>query len=120
MALRILRRVRDLAQVRGAGRIDAAVAREGLDRLRIDHLGLEEVDRKLLKALIQNGDAVGLKTLAAMIDEAEDTLEEVLEPHLLRCGLIARTPRGRQATSLAYRHLGLDEPKRRTGELPFA
>jgi Holliday junction DNA helicase RuvB len=120
MALRILRRVRDLAQVRGAARIDAAVAREGLDRLRIDHLGLEEVDRKLLKALIQNGDAVGLKTLAAMIDEAEDTLEEVLEPHLLRCGLIARTPRGRQATSLAYRHLGLDEPKRRTGELPFA
>jgi Holliday junction DNA helicase RuvB len=120
MALRILRRVRDLAQVRGAGRIDAALAREGLDRLRIDHLGLEEVDRKLLKALIQNGDAVGLKTLAAMIDEAEDTLEEVLEPHLLRCGLIARTPRGRQATSLAYRHLGLDEPKRRTGELPFA
>jgi Holliday junction DNA helicase RuvB len=120
MALRILRRIRDLAQVRGKPRIDAAVAREGLDRLRIDHLGLEEVDRKLLKALVQRGDAVGLKTLAAMVDEAEDTLEEVLEPHLLRCGLIARTPRGRQATSLAYTHLGLDEPKRRAGDLPFA
>ncbi len=120
MSLRILRRVRDLAQVKQKTTIDAVTAREGLDRLRIDHLGLEEIDRKLLRALIQRGDAVGLKTLAAMIDEAEDTLEDVLEPHLLRCGLIARTPRGRVATAAAHTHLGLTEPRPRTGELPFA
>ncbi|MBZ0154406.1 MAG: Holliday junction branch migration DNA helicase RuvB [Planctomycetes bacterium] len=120
MALRILRRVRDLAQVQQKERIDAAAALEGLDRLRIDHLGLEEVDRRLLRALMQHGDAVGLKTLAAMIDEAEDTLEDVLEPHLIRCGLIARTPRGRVATARAYDHLGLVPPKTRPGELPFA
>jgi Holliday junction DNA helicase RuvB len=120
MALRILRRVRDLAQVQQKPAIDAEVANEGLARLRIDHLGLEEVDRRLLKALVQNGDAVGLKTLAAMIDEAEDTLEEVLEPHLIRSGLLARTPRGRVATARTYEHLGLDLPKTRPGELPFA
>ena len=124
MALRILRRVRDLAQVLQKPAIDAITAEEGLKRLRIDHLGLEEVDRKLLRALTQRGDAIGLKTLAAMIDEAEDTLEEVLEPHLIRCGLLARTPRGRMATAATYQHLGLPEPTTRTnpgpGELPFA
>ncbi|MBL8726256.1 MAG: Holliday junction branch migration DNA helicase RuvB [Planctomycetes bacterium] len=121
MALRILRRVRDLAQVQQKPAIDAGTAQQGLERLRIDALGLEEVDRKLLRALIQRGDAVGLKTLAAMVDEAEDTLEDVLEPHLIRCGLLARTPRGRVATAAAYRHLGLPEPPGpRPGELPFA
>ncbi len=120
MSLRILRRVRDLAQVQQKDRIDAAAAEEGLQRLRIDALGLEEVDRRLLRALVQRGDAVGLKTLAAMIDEAEDTLEEVLEPHLIRCGLLARTPRGRVATPRTYEHLGLEAPKTRPGELPFA
>lgn len=127
MALRILRRVRDLAQVLEKPSIDALTADEGLQRLRIDHLGLEEVDRKLLRALTQRGDAIGLKTLAAMIDEAEDTLEDVLEPHLIRCGLLARTPRGRVATPSAYQHLGLPEPKSKPkdgfggpGELPFA
>ncbi len=121
MALRILRRVRDLAQVQQKPAIDAQTAQEGLERLRIDALGLEEVDRKLLRALIQRADAVGLKTLAAMVDEAEDTLEDVLEPHLIRCGLLARTPRGRVATAAAYRHLGLPEPPGpRPGELPFA
>lgn len=120
MSLRILRRVRDLAQVQQKPTIDAATAQEGLARLRIDHLGLEEVDRKLLRALVQRNDAVGLKTLAAMIDEAEDTLEEVLEPHLIRCGLLARTPRGRVATALTYEHLGMATPKTRPGELPFA
>ena len=91
--------------------------------MRIDHLGLEEVDRKLLLALTQRGDAIGLKTLAAMIDEAEDTLEEVLEPHLIRCGLLARTPRGRVATPIAYQHLGVPEPESKVagpGDLPFA
>jgi len=124
MALRILRRVRDLAQVLDKPSIDATTAEEGLQRLRIDHLGLEEVDRKLLRALTQRGDAVGLKTLAAMIDEAEDTLEDVLEPHLIRQGLLARTPRGRVATARAYDHLGLDRPtpsaESGPGELPFA
>ena len=120
MALRILRRIRDLAQVKQKASIDAGTAREGLDRLRIDHLGLEEVDRKLLRALMQRGDAVGLKTLAAMIDEADDTLEDVLEPHLIRCGLLARTPRGRVATAAAYAHLGLPPPRPEAGELPFA
>ena len=120
MALRILRRIRDLAQVQQKERIDAAVAEEGLQRLRIDALGLEEVDRRLLRALVQRGSAVGLKTLAAMIDEAEDTLEEVLEPHLIRCGLLARTARGRVATKHTYEHLGLEQPKTRPGELPFA
>lgn len=110
MALRILRRVRDLAQVLEKPTIDAITAEEGLQRLRIDHLGLEEVDRKLLRALTQRGDAIGLKTLAAMIDEAEDTLEDVLEPHLIRCGLLVRTPRGRVATSAAFQHLGLPAP----------
>lgn len=119
MSLRILRRVRDLAQVQQKPAIDAAAATEGLQRLRIDHLGLEEVDRKLLRALIQRGDAIGLKTLAAMIDEAEDTLEDVLEPHLIRCGLLARTPRGRVATPRAYEHLGLPAPAKAPGELPF-
>jgi Holliday junction DNA helicase RuvB len=120
MALRILRRIRDLAQVQKKPAIDAAVAREGLERLRIDHLGLEEVDRKLLRALVQRGEPIGLKTLAAMIDEAEDTLEEVLEPHLIRCGLLARTPRGRMATAATYEHLGQKAPtERRSGELPF-
>ena len=124
MALRILRRVRDLAQVLDKPSIDATTAEEGLQRLRIDHLGLEEVDRKLLRALTQRGDAVGLKTLAAMIDEAEDTLEDVLEPHLIRQGLLARTPRGRVATARAYDHLGLDRPtpsaESGPDELPFA
>jgi Holliday junction DNA helicase RuvB len=120
VALRILRRVRDLAQIQQKPEIDADAATEGLQRLRIDHLGLEEVDRKLLRALVQRGDAIGLKTLAAMLDEAEDTLEDVIEPHLIRCGLLARTPRGRTATAAAYDHLGLDRPKTRPGELPFA
>jgi Holliday junction DNA helicase RuvB len=119
MSLRILRRVRDLAQVQQKPAIDAAAATEGLQRLRIDHLGLEEVDRKLLRALIQRGDAIGLKTLAAMIDEAEDTLEDVLEPHLIRCDLLARTPRGRVATPRAYEHLGLPAPAKAPGELPL-
>jgi Holliday junction DNA helicase RuvB len=129
MALRLLRRVRDLAQIQNKAAIDVAAAKEGLDRLRIDQLGLEEVDRKLLRALVQRGDAIGLKTLAAMIDEAEDTIEDVLEPHLIRCGLLARTPRGRIATAAARDHLGLPpdpanpgQPPRqgpRQGELPL-
>ncbi|MCA8956827.1 MAG: Holliday junction branch migration DNA helicase RuvB [Planctomycetes bacterium] len=119
-ALRIQRRVRDLAQVRGAVAMDLTVVRETLERLQIDGLGLEEMDRKILTALITRGEAIGLKTLAAMVDEAEDTLEDVFEPHLIRCGLLTRTPRGRLATAKAYDHLGI-VPGQRPGqnELPF-
>ena len=119
MALRILRRVRDLAQVQGNEAIEIAVAQQALDRLRIDGLGLEEVDRRVLRALADRGQPIGLKTLAAMVDEAEDTIEDVLEPHLLRCGLIARTPRGRIVTARGLEHIGLPPEKARTSELPF-
>ena len=110
MALRIQRRVRDLAQVQEKPRIDVAIAEQGLTRLRIDGLGLDEMDRRILRILVQRGEPIGLKTLAAMVDEAEDTLEEVFEPHLIRLGLIARTPRGRVATLPAYAHLGVPPP----------
>lgn len=118
MALRIQRRLRDLAQVRGLDRIDLATAEEGLRRLRIDELGLEEMDRKILRALAERGEPTGLKTLAAMVDEAEDTLEEVFEPHLIRAGLVTRTPRGRMLTRRAYEHLHRSPPPR-ASELPF-
>ena len=119
MALRVLRRARDLAQVQSRPSIDAASAEDCLARLRIDALGLEEMDRRILRALIERGEPTGIKTLSAIVDEAEDTLEEVFEPHLLRCGLIARTPRGRVATPRAFEHLGL-RPGGGGGELPFA
>lgn len=121
MALRILRRVRDLAQVTQRPTIDLDVAKEALLRLRIDGLGLEEVDRRVLRALADRSAPIGLKTLAAMVDEAEDTIEEVLEPHLLRCGLIARTQRGRIVTARGLEHLGLppQQDRDRGGELPF-
>ncbi len=122
MALRILRRVRDLAQVKGGedAAITQEIAAEALARLRIDALGLEELDRRVLRALADRGDAVGLKTLAAMVDEAEDTIEDVLEPHLLRCGLIARTPRGRVVTARGLQHIGLPGGRAQDGELPFS
>ncbi len=119
MALRILRRVRDLAQVQGSKSIDIATAQEALERLRIDGLGLEEVDRRVLRALADRGEPIGLKTLAAMVDEAEDTIEDVLEPHLLRCGLIARTQRGRVVTARGLDHIGRPPAGARTSDLPF-
>ena len=121
MALRLQRRIRDLAQVQGMDHIDVPTVHDGLERLGIDALGLEETDRKVLHALITRGEPTGLKTLAAMVDEAEDTIEDVFEPHLIRCGLIARTPRGRVATDAAYDHLGMDRPapKENDGTLPF-
>ncbi len=119
-ALRILRRVRDWAQVQKKDRIDLTATEQGLDRLRIDPLGLDEMDRKILRALIQRGEPTGLKTLAAIVEEAEDTLEEVFEPHLIRCGLLSRTPRGRVATGRAYDHLGIDRRGSDAGGLPFA
>ncbi len=126
MALRILRRMRDLAEVEGDGRITKTLALLGLQRLRIDALGLEEMDRRILRALADRREPVGLKTLAAMIDETEDTLEDVFEPHLMRSGLIARTPRGRVVTVKGLEHIGRDPMTLRelgssddAGKLPF-
>jgi Holliday junction DNA helicase RuvB len=108
VANRLLRRVRDFAQVTGAGKIDAPTAEEALGRLGIDAHGLEEMDRRLLACLAQaRGEAVGLKTVAAAIGESEDTVEEVYEPHLLRLGMLQKTARGRVLTTLGRRALGL-------------
>lgn len=111
VALRLQRRLRDLAQVRSLPTIDFDIAREGLDRLGVDELGLEDIDRAILEALIErNGDPVGLKTLAACVGEEEDTLEAVFEPYLLQLGFLSRTPRGRVATARAWAHLGRVPP----------
>lgn len=112
VANRLLKRVRDYAQVRGKEGIDLAVAREALDFLEVDDLGLETTDRRLLEMVIRKfgGGPVGLETLAASIGEETVTLEDVVEPYLLQQGLLARTPRGRVATPAAYRHLGLVPP----------
>ncbi len=112
IALRLLRRVRDFAQVRAQGIITAAVARQALEMLHIDALGLDEVDRFVLRTLIEKfgGGPVGLNTLAAAVSEDPDTLMEVVEPYLLRLGFLERTPQGRVATPRAYEHLGLPRP----------
>jgi Holliday junction DNA helicase RuvB len=112
VANRLLRRVRDVALVQHDGRITLAVAREALRLLDVDERGLDEMDRRLLEALIHKyqGGPVGLGTLAVVVGEEADTLEDVYEPFLVQEGFIKRTPRGREATPLAYRHLGLDPP----------
>lgn len=114
IANRILRRVRDFAQVKANGIITYNVAREALDRLGIDNLGLDSVDRKLLKTIIEkySGGPVGVDTLAASIAEETDTIEDVYEPYLLQIGFIDRTPRGRTATHLAFEHIGI-KPKKK-------
>jgi Holliday junction DNA helicase RuvB len=110
VANRLLRRVRDVAQVHGRPVVDATVAEEALGLLRVDRLGLEDLDRQILRCLAVTfeGRPIGLGTLADAIGEAPDTIEDVYEPYLLQEGLIARTPRGRVATPRAFRHLGLD------------
>jgi Holliday junction DNA helicase RuvB len=112
IANRLVRRVRDVAQVRGMRVIDADLARAALDLLEVDALGLEELDRRILRtlALSFEGRPVGLGTLADSVGEASDTIEDVYEPYLLQEGLIARTPRGRVAMPKAFRHLGLEPP----------
>jgi Holliday junction DNA helicase RuvB len=109
IANRLLRRVRDVVQVRGHARIDAAVADEALTLLEVDSLGLDELDRKLLRVLCETfeGRPVGVGTLADAVGESADTIEDVYEPYLLQEGLLQRTPRGRQGTARAFRHLGL-------------
>jgi Holliday junction DNA helicase RuvB len=106
---RLLKRVRDYAQVRADGVITKDVARAALDAMEIDEIGLDQTDRNMLLTIIQkfNGGPVGLDTLAASTSEDTDTIEDVYEPYLLQLGFIARTPRGRVAMSAAYEHLGL-------------
>jgi holliday junction DNA helicase RuvB len=117
VANRLLRRVRDYAEVRARGHITLGVARDALAMLGVDEHGLDDTDRNLLLAIIQkySGGPVGLNTLAASLSEEEDAIEEIYEPYLMQLGLIDRTPRGRVATALAYKHFGLDEPRRQPG-----
>lgn len=105
----LLRRVRDFAQVKGSGEIDPEIARYALDALNIDSRGLDEMDHKLLRTMIDKfaGGPVGLSTIATAIGEEQDTIEEVYEPFLIMEGLLKRTLRGREVTPLAYRHLGI-------------
>jgi Holliday junction DNA helicase RuvB len=119
VALRIQRRLRDLAQIEGRDTIDLRIANEGLQRLGIDEFGLEEMDRRILQVLARHGSPLGLKTVAAAVGEAEDTVEDVFEPYLIRIGFLVRTPRGRQATRSAYRHLRISEPAEDQGRLRF-
>jgi Holliday junction DNA helicase RuvB len=113
---RLLRRVRDFAQVRGDGRVTRAAARAALEVYEVDERGLDRLDRAVLGALLRlfNGGPVGLSTLAVAIGEETDTVEEVAEPFLVRQGLLARTPRGRIATAAAWTHLGLPAPAQNT------
>jgi len=116
IANRLLRRVRDYAQVRASGIIDRPTANAALTMLEVDAHGFDEIDRKLLLAIIQkyDGGPVGLSTLAATLAEEQDALEEVYEPFLIQIGFLDRTPRGRVATRLAYEHFGLTMPGRQT------
>jgi Holliday junction DNA helicase RuvB len=113
IANRLLRRVRDFAQVEGEGYIDAKVARRALEFLEVDELGFDEVDRKILTTLIEHysGGPAGVQAIAAAIGEDRGTLEDIYEPYLIQEGFLQRTPRGRVATERAYRHLGLVAPK---------
>jgi len=109
VANRLLRRVRDYAQVKADSVATGPVAIEALSKLEVDHIGLDEIDHKVLHTIIDkfNGGPVGLDTIAASISEESDTIMDVYEPYLLQLGFLERTPRGRQATRLAYQHLGL-------------
>src|SRR5271165_1667046 len=109
VANRLLRRVRDFAEVRAQGRVTGDVAREALDRLGVDQHGLDDVDRNLMLTIIQkfSGGPVGLNTIAAALGEEEDAIEEIYEPYLMQMGLLGRTQRGRVATPMAYKHFGI-------------
>jgi Holliday junction DNA helicase RuvB len=113
VANRLLRRARDFADVEGKGRIDGGIARLTSERLDVDAAGLDEMDRRLLKVIIDDyaGGPVGVETLAAALSEPRDTIEDVYEPYLLQVGMLGRTQRGRIATRKAYEHLGLPPPE---------
>jgi len=112
VALRLLRRVRDFAEVRASGKIDYDVARQALDLLDVDQIGLDEMDRRVLKAIIEKYKCgpVGLNTIAASVSEEADTIMDVVEPYLMQLGFLERTSQGRVATKAACEHLGLDYP----------
>jgi len=112
VANRLLKRVRDYAEVRHSGIVTADVAEQALDLLEVDHEGLDRLDREILRAICEkfSGGPVGLSTLAVAVGEEQDTIEDVYEPYLLQRGLLERTPRGRAATRRAYQHLGLEPP----------
>ncbi len=114
VAIRLLRRVRDYAQVRGDGNVTKSIAAQALALLDVDELGLDDLDRRVLRAVIEKfgGGPVGLETIAASISEEADTIEDVVEPYLLQLGFLDRTPRGRVATRHAYEHLGIAYPER--------
>jgi len=109
---RLLRRVRDYAEVDYDGRINRDVANDALNRMEVDTYGLDEMDRKLLLTIIEkfNGGPVGLGTISASIHEEKDSIEEIIEPYLIQIGFLDRTPRGRLATPLAYQHFGINPP----------
>lgn len=114
IANRLLRRVRDYAQVRGTGHIDKATAQAALEMLQVDQHGFDEIDRRLLMTIIEKyqGGPVGVNTLAAALAEEPDAIEEIYEPFLMQIGFLDRTPRGRVATQLAYKHFGLEPPRK--------
>jgi len=115
IANRLLRRVRDYAQVRADGHITPQVARTALDLLEVDKYGLDEIDQKIMLTILEKyaGGPVGINTIAASIDEEPDTIEEVYEPYLIQLGFIDRTPRGRMGTGRAFEYFGL--PRRTRG-----
>ena len=119
IANRLLRRVRDYAQVKAAGHIDAGVAGAAMAMLKVDPEGFDELDRRMLRTIIEHfdGGPVGVESLAASLSEERGTLEDVIEPYLIQQGFLVRTARGRMATAKAYRHLGLVAPAREAGEL---
>ena len=109
IANRLLKRVRDFAQIKGDGEINSEIANYALNKLEIDELGLDQVDRRMLETIIKvyDGGPVGLETLAATVGEEAVTLEDVYEPYLMQIGFLSRTPRGRSVTKIAYQHLGI-------------
>jgi Holliday junction DNA helicase RuvB len=119
VANRILKRVRDFAQVKAEGRLTQKVAQEALHLLEVDRLGLDKMDRKILQTIIDkfNGGPVGVEALSVALCEERDTLEDVYEPFLIQCGFLNRTPRGRVATPLAYKHFGRKIPQDLQGYL---
>lgn len=119
IANRLLRRVRDFAQVRAAGGIDRPVAREALALLDVDERGFDHMDRKILRTIIDHfsGGPVGIDTISSAINEESDTIEDVYEPFLIQCGFLHRTPRGRVVTKLAYAHFGITVGDDRQGTL---
>jgi Holliday junction DNA helicase RuvB len=121
IANRLLRRVRDYAEVKGNGRIDEATARAALDLLEVDPQGFDALDRKLLSTIIEkfDGGPVGIESLAAAVGEERGTLEDVIEPFLIQQGFLMRTARGRMATRNAYLHFGLKVPERAMASLPL-